>query len=26
LEDFVAGAGALIDELYPKRQKQAPAP
>ena len=26
LEDFVAGAGALVDELYPKRQKQAPAP
>jgi hypothetical protein len=26
LEDFVAGAGALVDELYPKRLKQAPAP
>ena len=26
LEDFVAGAGALIDELYPKRLRQAPAP
>jgi hypothetical protein len=25
LEDFVAGAGALVDELYPKRLKQAPA-
>jgi hypothetical protein len=26
LEDFVAGAGALVDELYPKRQREAPAP
>ena len=25
LEDFVDGAGALIDELYPKRQREAPA-
>jgi hypothetical protein len=26
LEDFVAGAGALVDELYPKRLKRASAP
>jgi len=26
LADFVDGAGQLIDELYPKRQKAAPAP